>query len=207
MDGSIQPGPNPRRRPISFGSYRGPIFCKDCNAHFKRLEDAVIPIMVPMAKGFTLRLGTEEQRLLALWCVKTAMALLSAEPGEQDAVPIEHRTGLREREEIVADTWVGLFRWHGEPVIVTGNGISRNIEQPSFTRKTYNTMLAFEGFGFYVTAFNDPIGEDAYLSGDQPPMLSFWPSRSRLMPWPPPTIDNRILPRNLFTGWTPLQSG
>jgi hypothetical protein len=205
MEGSIQSGPEPRRRPISFASYRAPIFCSGCNTHFKHLEDAVIPLIVPMAKGLTFSLGTQERELLARWSVKTAMALLSAEPGDQETVPREHRKSLRERGEILADTWVGIFRWHGEPVIMVGDGIARNRKQLGLVRQTYSAMLAFEGFGFYVTAFNEPIGPGARLGGDQPPMLSIWPRRSGLTHWPRPLTDNRVLPRILLGGWTPLQ--
>jgi hypothetical protein len=166
----------------------------------------VIPLIVPMAKGLTFSLGTKEQALLARWSVKTAMALLSAEPGDQEAVPLEHRKALRERGEILADTWVGIFRWHGEPVIMSGDGVARNRKQPGLVRQTYSAMLAFEGFGFYVTAFSEPIGPGARLGGDQLPMLSVWPARSRLVHWPGPLTDNRILPRNLLAGWTPLQA-
>jgi hypothetical protein len=205
MEGSIQSSPNPRRRPISFGSYRAPIFCEDCNTHFKHLEDAVIPLIVPMAKGLAFSLGAQERELLALWSVKTAVSLLSAEPGDQEAVPLEHRKALRERGEFVADTWVGVFRWHGEPVIMSGDGIATNRKNPGLVRETYGAMLAFEGFGFYVTAFKEPIGAGARLCGDRPPMLSIWPPRSGLVHWPVPMTDNRVLPRNLVAGWTPLQ--
>jgi hypothetical protein len=205
MEGSIQPGPRPRRRPISFGSYRAPIFCASCNTHFKHLEDSVIPLIVPMAKGLTFSLGAQERELLARWSVKTATALLSAEPGDQEAVPLGHRKALRERDTILADTWVGIFRWHGEPVIMSGDGIARNKKQPGLVQQTYGAMLAFEGFGFYMTAFNEPIGPGARLTGDQPPMLSIWPPRSGLVHWPGPLTDNRVLPRNLLAGWTPLQ--
>lgn len=205
MEGSIQPGSRPRRQPISFASYRAPIFCAECNAHFKHLEDAVIPILVPMARGLVLTFGAEERALLARWCLKTAMALLSAEPGDQDKVPLDHRRALREEDRIVADTWIGIFRWQGEPVILTGDGITRNQKNPDLVRGTYSAMLAFRGFGFYVTAFNEPIGPDASLSGDWAPMICIWPPRGGLTQWPPPVTDNRVLPRNLLAGWSPLQ--
>ncbi len=64
MEGSIQPGPHPRRQPISFASYRALIFCAGCNEHFARsLEDAVIPILVPMARGLTLSFAEAERAL------------------------------------------------------------------------------------------------------------------------------------------------
>ena len=58
--------PKPRH-PISFRSYRKRIFCKPCNAHFGKLEEAVAPLIVPMATGQTLSLEADNCALLALW--------------------------------------------------------------------------------------------------------------------------------------------
>jgi hypothetical protein len=207
MEGSIQSGPEPRRRPISFGSYRARIFCKGCNAYFKHLEDAVIPVIVPMAKGQIFSFGAGERELVARWCLETAIALLSAEPGDQDAVPLTHRRALRESDEIVASSWIGIFRWRGEPVIASGSGLVANesrLEQP---RRAYSAMLAFEGFGFYVTAFSDSPHAPVPYPRHHSPMLCAWPHQLGLTHWPPPPTDNRTLPTKLFTGWTPLQPG
>lgn len=205
MEGSIQPGPHPRRQPVSFASYRALIFCTGCNTHFKQLEDAVIPILVPMARGLTLSFGEAERALPARWCLKTAIALISAEPGDEEKVPLAHRRALREEDRILADTWIGIFRWQGEPVIMTGEGITRNQRRPALVREGYAAMLAFEGFGFYVTAFNEPIGPGAQLAGARPPMIRIWPPRGGFTHWPPPVTDNRVLLRNLLGGWSPLQ--
>ena len=121
---AMQIGLRPRKQPISFGSYRARIFCAGCNAHFHHLEDEVIPWLVPMAKGIPMSLSAGSQAVIAKWAVKTAMALLSAEPGDQDIVPWPHRQALRGEGRVVADTWVGFFRWHGAPTLVTGKGIA-----------------------------------------------------------------------------------
>jgi hypothetical protein len=207
MEGSIQIGPEPRRRPISFASYRARIFCKGCNAHFKHLEDAVIPVIVPMARGQVFSFGGGERELVARWCLKTAIALLSAEPGDQDAVPLAHRRALRENGDIVASSWIGIFRWKGEPVITSGDGLVTAESRPGQHREAYSVMLAFEGFGFYVTAYNDSPEAPVPYSRDHPPMLCVWPRQLGLTHWPPPPTDNRTLPAKLFTGWTPLQHG
>jgi hypothetical protein len=57
----------PQKRPISFASHRKRVFCAAWNTHFKHLEDAVIPLLVPMARSFQLALDSESQQLLALW--------------------------------------------------------------------------------------------------------------------------------------------
>jgi hypothetical protein len=46
-----------RKQAISFGGYRAPIMCGPCNEHFGRLEEAVIPLLEPMATGMSLVLG------------------------------------------------------------------------------------------------------------------------------------------------------
>src|SRR5712691_7751467 len=43
--------PSRRKQTISVASHRERIFCKQCNGHFKHLEDEAIPILVWMAKG------------------------------------------------------------------------------------------------------------------------------------------------------------
>lgn len=53
----------PRKQPISFASFRARIFCGDCNEHFGRLEGAVIPLLVPMARGVVLSLDRDTQTL------------------------------------------------------------------------------------------------------------------------------------------------
>jgi hypothetical protein len=68
----------------------------------------------------------------------------------------------------------------------------------------YSAMLAFEGLGFYVTAFHDALPVGTSLAGDLPYMSSFLPPRMDMVHWPPPlTAEERILPSLL--NWTPLQ--
>jgi hypothetical protein len=167
------------------------------------LEDAVIPLLVPMARGVVMSLGSESQALLARWAVKTAIALLSAEPEDYDMVPLEHRLALRREGRVVADTWVGFFRWHGGTVMVDGQGVARNPKGGTQPLATYSALLAFEGLGFYVTAFETRLPQGKTLVGDRPPMLSFLPARNDLVHWPPPLTDNRMLPS--LMNWTPLK--
>ncbi|HEX5990135.1 MAG TPA: hypothetical protein VFY75_07980 [Solirubrobacterales bacterium] len=200
---TMQIGRAPRRQPISFGSYRARIFCGDCNKHFHHLEDEVIPWLVPMARGVPVSLGAESRAVIARWAVKTAMALLSAEPGDQDIVPRAHRKALREEGRVVADTWVGLFRWHGPPTLITGQSSAPFSHPDGRAVDEYSALLAFEGLGFYVTAFHEDLPVRLSLVGDRPPMISFLPVRSDMIHWPPPATDDRMLPSLL--NWTPLE--
>jgi hypothetical protein len=202
---ALQIGRPPRRQPISFGSYRARIFCASCNEHFHHLEDEVIPWLVPMARGVPMSLGVDSQAVMARWAVKTAMALLSAEPGDQDIVPWPHREALRDGGRVIADTWVGFFRWHGPPTLVTGEGCAPFSHPDGRSVDEYSTLLAFEGLGFYVTAFHEALPAGTSLAGDLPHMSSFLPRRTDMVHWPPPVIaDERIFPALL--NWTPLQT-
>jgi hypothetical protein len=80
--------------------------------------------------------------------------------------------------------------------------VSRNVPNPSLTG--YSALLAFEGLGFYVTAFEKPLPPAYTLAGDRLPMLSFLPARTDMIHWPPPQTDNRML--RWLMGWTPLVS-
>lgn len=201
---AMQIGRGPRRQPISFGSYRARIFCGDCNEHFHHLEDEVIPWLVPMARGVPISLGTESRALIARWAVKTAMALLSAEPGDQDVIPRPHREALRAEGRVIADTWVGLFRWHGPPTLITGQASAPFSHPDGRDVNDYSALLAFEGLGFYVTAFHEDLPGGISLVADRPPMISFLPTRSDMIHWPPPAMDDRMLPA--LMNWTPLES-
>jgi hypothetical protein len=131
------------------------------------------------------------------------MTLLSAEPGDQDMVPREHREALRTEGRVVADTWVGFFRWHGSPVLMNGQGVAGNPASGEPPLHGYSSLLAFEGLGFYITAFNERLPAGKSLSGDRPPMLSFLPQRTGMIDWPPPQTDNRML--RALLNWTPLR--
>jgi hypothetical protein len=202
-DETVVVGGSPRKQPVSFASYRARIFCSDCNTHFKHLEDAVIPLLVPMAKGFTLSLDQSSQALLALWADKTAMALIAADPSQEGVVPSDHHLAVREGR--VADgTWVAFFSWSGGPVLKTGSGLVTGPGQSSEPKGGfYAAILTFAGVGFYVTGFTDPLPSER-IDGEPPPLAQFWPPKHHLIHWPPPIrADSRTLPTLL--NWVPLR--
>ncbi len=90
-DAFVAPGGTRRSQDISFANYRARVMCADCNGHFKHLEDAVIPLLVPMAQGLTLSLDRGSQELLALWA-------------KQDR-PRAHRCRLRSRQTASGRPW------------------------------------------------------------------------------------------------------
>jgi hypothetical protein len=184
-----------RKQPISFASYRARIFCGGCNAHFKHLEDAVIPLIVPMARGRTVSLDQESQALLALWADKTAMALIAATPELREALPASHRRAVQSEGRVADDTWIAFFPWRGGPVISTGQAVVANNANPMAAHEHYAAILTFAKLGFYVIGFTEPVGPEDVIDGERPPLRQFWPQKSHLIHWPPPTVtDNKILP-------------
>lgn len=180
----------PQKQPISFASHRKRIFCTGCNTHFKHLEDAVIPLIVPMARGFHLALDPESQQLLALWATKTAMALIAATDGLDDAVPIGHHQAVRDNAEVPDGVWVGFFSWRSEPTIAAGQFVSA--DEAGAT--AYGAVLAFAGVGFSVKGFERPDPTET-LDGDVPPFRQFSPPRTSLVDWPTPVAaDLALLP-------------
>ncbi len=93
-------------QPISFASFRARIFCKECNKHFKDLEDEVIQLLVPMARGRSVSLDTGTQALLARWAAKTAIALIATDPELREVVPAKHRRLIRDEGRLADETMV-----------------------------------------------------------------------------------------------------
>lgn len=201
QDAFIVGGTRPSQ-PISFASYRARVMCEECNRHFKRLEDAVIPLLVPMGRGVLLSLNRDSQRLLARWASKTALALMAARPDEDNRqLQVQGRT-IRQGE-VPPDTWVAYMSWHGGPIISTGYGgaAPRGLGGPA--TEMYGVILTFARVGFYVVSFLDGLPSHASVGGAPGPLRQFWPMRRPYLDWPPPTVDNRTLPALL--GFAPLQ--
>lgn len=198
-DAFIAGGARRRKQPISFASHRAPVMCRPCNTHFKHLEDAVIPLLEPMAKGQTLALGAESQDLLALWANKTAIALLAAD--DPAAVPEGHGPSIRTNARVADDTWVAFFPWHGGPVLSTSMG---TIGAPGPTPcDCYGVLLSFGAVAFYVIGLYARVPDGHVLAGDPLPLRQFSPPQYRMIEWPPASAaDNRILPALL--GFSPL---
>jgi hypothetical protein len=174
------------RHLISFASYRHRIFCKPCNAHYKHLEDEVIPLLVPMARGRTLVLGTGNQALLALWAAKTAIALLASKDELRDLVPPDHRQSVRYASQPPADCRIGYFPWRGREII-GGGETTVDHPEPSSRYRLYRQVFTFGAIGFTITGVIDPLPSQYVLGLDEPFIRQFWPSTPGMLSWPPET--------------------
>jgi hypothetical protein len=185
------PGPRRRKQGISFGGYRASVMCKGCNEHFGKLEEAVIPLLEPMARGVTVVLDQESQQLLALWATKTAIALLSAE--DPATVPKEQGRMVRDKARCPEGVWVGFFPWRGDPVLWTSTG--SNADSTRRLVEMFGALLAFGAVGFFVAAIKEPSSVPYALTGERPPLRQFWSLRHRMIEWPPgPPLDSTSLP-------------
>lgn len=199
-DAFIVGGTRPKH-PISFASYRARVICGPCNSHFKTLEDAVIPLLVPMGRGMTLSLNEESQELLALWAAKTALSLMAARPEGHNLRLHTHGQAVR-LGQIPAGTWIAYMSWHGGPIISTAYGGAVRPALPRSESEIYGVILTFADVGFYVISFLDGVPSGADIGGAPQPLRQCWPVQRRYLSWPPPTVDNRILPALL--SFTPL---
>lgn len=92
-------------------SRREKVVCRSCNnGWMERLETRAVPLLSSLARGETVELGEEDQKLLALWADKTAIVWEAAD--EKPLVStIAHRTGLR-RNQLAMPTskvWIGAY--------------------------------------------------------------------------------------------------
>jgi len=185
-------GRQSRKQPISFRSYRARVFCKPCNTHFKHLEDAVIPLLEPMARGRALGLGSDSQALLALWAAKTAIALIAANnvenpPEATVVVPKDHRIAVRESGRPSDRVWVGFVPWRGTPIISTGEAVVGERTQAGLTDlEGYVVVLAFASIAFKVAGFTRPVPATHVIRGWNPSIRQFWPLTGATVTWPPP---------------------
>jgi hypothetical protein len=179
-------------QPISFASYRAQVFCDGCNTHFKSLEDAVIPLLVPMAKGMAMGLDRASQQLLSLWATKTAIALLTGTDGLGDIVPARHRRVIRDEARVPGEVFVGFFGWSGGPIVATG---SPSLRSETTECDGYAAILTFAQVGFYVMGLRGSLPHRGMIAGDSLPVRQFWPATNQLIGWPPLVrLDNTRLP-------------
>jgi hypothetical protein len=180
----------PIRHKISFASFRAKIFCRDCNTHFKHLEDRAIPLLEPMARGWPVGLGLTSQRTLALWGAKTGVALLAAvAPEVAKVVPAHHRHAIRNLGYPPEEMWVGYLPWSDDPFIWTGDGLlDVSMEDGRGTGDSMHSYTIFFGFGqlgLEVVAFTDVIPPEAVLARELPSLRRFWPPQPSIEDWPP----------------------
>jgi hypothetical protein len=170
-----------RHRPIRFGSHRRRIFCAECNAHFKHLEDEAIPIIEAMGRGRSLVLGPTEQEIIARWGAKTGYALIAAEKDLRGLVPTEHTRILREQGQVHPLTWVGYASWEGHTHVFGGDhGIK--IDEGRVIR-VYGAILTFAQLALKVFGLYEAVPHHIVLF-DTENLKQVSPRLDRRIVWP-----------------------
>lgn len=164
-----------RKQAIPFGGYRAPVMCAPCNEHFGRLEEVVIRLLEPMAKGRRLVLAQESQQLLALWANKTAISLLAAE--DPTTVPKAQGKTVRGEARVANGTWVGFFPWRDDPVLSTN--ASAFVSTAPRPVDAYGALLAFGAVGFVVFGIRSATAVPRILTGEPPPLRTVLAAASR----------------------------
>lgn len=175
-----------RKQAIRVSSFRARVFCRECNKHFKHLEDAVIPLIEPMGKGRPIVLGADSQRLLALWSAKTAVAIAAAgAPEFRDVVPVEHRASIRYKDLAPDNCWIGWFPFGGTTHLYAGSGtVTDEGVDPPVEYAVYSFVFTFAQLGFKVEGYSARFPRHV-LDGDRQTMKQLWPEKTDMLVWPP----------------------
>lgn len=175
---------HPRKQPVIFGSHRERIFCKNCNAHFKHLEDEAIPLVEWMARAKPIILGDAEQDVLARWGAKTGYALVAAERDTRDLVPLEHTKTLRFGGVVHPLTWVGYASWRGRAHKFAGDHQLDSLKplQPGSLR-AYGAILTFEHLALKVFGLYERAPRHA-VHFDTASLKQVFPALDRQIAWP-----------------------
>jgi hypothetical protein len=179
-------GSPPPTQQMTVANLRRRIFCKECNAHFKHLEDEAIPILEPMARGDTLSLSLEEQEIVALWGAKTGIALLATFLDARALIPVDHRLSVRQQGKPHEHQWVGYApSGVGVKIALADQTLIVEDADPRRGYRAYTAVLTFEKLALKLFGlFQTPIVGHV-LDGDWPSIRRVWPERSGPLEWPP----------------------
>lgn len=179
----------PDKQPISVASYRGRIFCGACNTHFKALEDATIPILEPMGLGHAVALSQPQQQILALWGIKTGLAILAASGMTRDFVPKAHFTTVRNEALPPADAWIGYSPWSGPVHLFAGLlPCGNDAVDPPTESDAYQVIFCFAALAMKVVGFPKSVQSPGCPGGQSNGIISVWPEAEQVdtRTWPPP---------------------
>jgi hypothetical protein len=185
----IETNMEPAKQPISVASFRKRIFCEACNKHFKHLEDAVIPILEPMGLGDRRLISPDEQGTLALWGVKTALAILAASRIDpRDLIPETHFASVRYEGLPPDDTWVGFCPWSGPTALFAGflPWGTEDVE-PAMAGDAYQVLFCFGAVALKVVGFSPSIPPPCRPGGQAAFLVAVWPKAEQhwMLDWPP----------------------
>lgn len=177
----VTDGQRPNRT-FSFANYRARVFCADCNEHFKHLEDEVVPVVAPIAKGMQVVLGPEIQATLALWASKTAVAIGAAE-GLHSRVSQIQKDRIRLGKIAPSSFWIRWFSWSGPGPVMA-------VAPFDGSESGFAVFLAFGRVGFCVACFSQdtPISQRTTAKAG----IQLNPPRHPLIQFPTFAVSNGV---------------
>jgi hypothetical protein len=179
--------------------------CNPCNTGWMAdLESETKWIVAPMLRGqHPIRLGLAEQRLVALWAVKTALMLELASPGPaaipaslyrriyaERVPPPETRVWLGARtvlDDVPADATEAavelLYAESGPTTFALSQG-----DLEGYASTFAANFFVCQVVGLLPPDENRPVEFGAVREG---PFLHIWPTTERLLSWPPAFLLDR----------------
>jgi hypothetical protein len=173
--------------------------CEVCNTGWMRgLEEAVIPFLTPMILGERTRLRPPRQKLLATWCVKTALVMDHLHPRAR-VVPDDHYHELyRYRQPLAASfanigyrreidkdengELLGTFIKQPLPNVTVDTAISGDVQAMiSEGRRIYVIIFAIGHFVAQVIGHDLPA--QVQISTGNAPVQRIWRTSPRF-DWP-----------------------
>ena len=182
--------------------------CKECNEHFGRLEEAVKPLLVPMARGEALDLDAHDQALLALWGAKTGIALLATTARELlEVIPVDHRRSVRFAGVPHNEMWVGYYPWDDVTILHGGQvTLANDNMEPPDQYEGYTSLFSFGNVGFKLVGLKGPLRNgDTLGATNLAPISQVWPAYRSDFHWPEGTALNEARHMNILVGLAPIQ--
>lgn len=174
--------------------------CETCNTGWMRnLEDGVIPFMKPMLVGEQVRLRPPRQKLLATWCIKTALVMDHLHPRAR-VVPDSYYYELYRYKQPLATAFVNIgYRremdkdQNGDllgtiikqqlPNVAVAPEIAAEVQAMTDEgRRIYSITFAIGHFVAQVIGHDLPARVE--ISTGDAPVRRIWPTSPRFV-WPP----------------------
>lgn len=173
-------------------------FCRGCNGGWMaRLEQRVRPVLEPLLLGRHRTLSNDDQRLLAMWAMKTILAFQSVEEPITTWARVEdYRTLYRSQAPLPnSQVWLGA-NFHGEPSWYRAHSIRLRGSAAGDVDGFGATLTVGHTVFYLVVGYAAPVGmrlrHDAAVA-----MKEIWPRRQRDVTWPPPLALRNEQPQGL----------
>jgi hypothetical protein len=166
--------------------------CEVCNTGWmSELESAAKPVLGPLIRGETQRLGFWRQMLAATWATKTAMVLEQLVPLER-GIPLDYVHGLRAYQcppLLRQQVWIGRYSGDQPHAFghAAGRGGERTVEEPNpRDGYIYNATLTAGQLAFHIFGHTfKPRLVQRLPEYFVPRLVQIWPLVNEVVSWPP----------------------